>query len=88
MDPKITHFYVRFLRFFQVSTTKSVPLGAPHTQHDETRGLTRSDLTERWGFSGRNPHQQKEHFKSCKMVSLSPLQVLCAQRTTLTQCRS
>ena len=73
MDLKITHFYAWLLRFFRVSKTKSVPLGAPHTQHDETRGLTRPDLTERWGFSGRNPHQQREHFKSCKMVSLSPL---------------
>ena len=85
---KITHFRALFLHFHRVSKSESVPLGAPHTQHDETRGLTRPDLTERWGFSGRNPHQQKEHRKSCKMVCFSALYVLCARRTTVTQRRS
>ena len=79
-DVKITHFRARFLLFHQVSTVKSVPLGAPHTQHDETRGLTRLDLKERRGFSGRNPHHQKEHRKSCKMVCFScALRALCAE---------
>ena len=87
-DVKITHFRARFLLFHRMSKVKSVPLGAPHTQHDETRGLRRPDLTERWGFSGRNPHQQKEHRKSCKMVCFSALCMLCARRTTVTQRRS
>ena len=74
MDLKITHFYAWLLRFFPgVKDEIGAARRPPHTQHDETRGLTRPDLTETWGFSGRNPHQQREHFKSCKMVSLSPL---------------
>ena len=70
---KITHFGARFLLFIWVSKSESVPLGAPHTQHDETRGLTRLDLKERRGFSGRNPHQREEHRKSCKMVCFCAL---------------
>ena len=83
-----THFRARFLCFYRVSPVQSVPLGALHTQHDETRGLTHPDLKERRGFSGRNPHQQKGHRKSYKMVCFLSLYVLCARRTTVTQRRS
>ena len=75
---KVLTFVLLFYTFTGCQRSNRCRWAPLYTQYDETRGVTRPDRKERRGFSGRNPHQQKEHRKSCKMVCFSTLYVLCA----------